>query len=114
MENGNLKNMVILKNLPSNIVDEAILVLKSNKKIRKLEKIEQNRNKTSIDKKVTNKDYILKEAQMIVNNYISKIESKEEKNIFNRDIKQKYEKLRKYAIIATIICAIQSVLLVTF
>ena len=40
METSNLKNMVVLKNLPSNIVDEAIIVLKANKKTKKLQKIE--------------------------------------------------------------------------
>ena len=35
METSNLKNMVVLKNLPSNIVDEAIIVLKANKKTKK-------------------------------------------------------------------------------
>ena len=39
METSNLKNMVVLKNLPSNIVDEAIIVLKANKKTKKLQKI---------------------------------------------------------------------------
>ena len=32
MEISNLRNMVILKNLPSNIVEEAIVVLKENQK----------------------------------------------------------------------------------
>ena len=40
METSNLKNMVVLKNLPSNIVDEAIIVLKTNKKAKKLQKID--------------------------------------------------------------------------
>ena len=39
METSKLKNMVVLKNLPSNIVDEAIIVLKTNKKVKKLQKI---------------------------------------------------------------------------
>ena len=49
MEASNLKNMVVLKNLPSNIVDEAIIVLKTNKKVKKLQKIEKN---NQIDKKI--------------------------------------------------------------
>ena len=39
MNQSNLKNMVVLKNLPSNIVEEAIVILKTNKKVKKLEKI---------------------------------------------------------------------------
>ena len=45
METSNMKNMVVLKNLPSNIVDEAIIVLKSNKKVKKLQKIEKKRKR---------------------------------------------------------------------
>ena len=38
MSQGNLKNMVVLKNLPSNLVEEAIVILKS-KNIREYIKI---------------------------------------------------------------------------
>ena len=38
METSNMKNMVVLKNLPSNLVEEAIIILKSSKKVKKLEK----------------------------------------------------------------------------
>ena len=43
MEASKLKNMVVIRNLPSNIVDEAIIVLKTSKKIKKLQKVENNR-----------------------------------------------------------------------
>ena len=93
METSNLKNMVVLKNLPSNIVDEAIIVLKANKKTKKLQKIE---NKKILENQENKKDkeYILKEAEMIVNNYISKIENKEnDKIIISKDTDGKYKKL---------------------
>lgn len=32
MNTGNLKNIVVLKDLPSNLVEEAIVVLKENQK----------------------------------------------------------------------------------
>lgn len=111
METGKLKNMVILRDLPSNLVDEAIIVLKSNKKIKKLEKIEKNRG-TSLEKTKKDKEYILKEAEMIVNEYMSKIENKDKKEIFNKEAKIKYKKLRKYAIVTTVICAIQTILMI--
>ena len=70
METSKMKNMVVLKNLPSNLVEEAIVILKSSKKVKKLEKIEKNKkiNKNETVKK--EKDYILKEAEMLVNSYI--------------------------------------------
>ena len=43
MPNNNLKNIVVLNNLPSNLIDEAIIILKSKKVARKLELID---NKT--------------------------------------------------------------------
>ena len=111
METSKLKNMVVLRNLPSNLVDEAIIVLKSNKKIKKLEKIEKNRG-ISLEKTKKDKEYILKEAEMIVNEYMSKIENKDKKEIFNKEAKIKYKKLRKYAIVTTVICAIQTILII--
>ena len=45
MESSNLKNMVVLRDLPSNIIDEAIIILKANKKVRKLQRVEKNKNK---------------------------------------------------------------------
>ncbi len=109
METSNLKNMVVLKNLPSNIVDEAIIVLKANKKTKKLQKIE---NKKILENQENKKDkeYILKEAEMIVNNYISKIENKEnDKIIISKDTNGKYKKLKKYAIATTLLCIIQAI-----
>lgn len=111
METGKLKNMVVLRNLPSNLIDEAIIVLKSNKKIRKLEKIEKNRS-SSIEKNKKDKEYIIKEAEIIVNEYMQKIENKDKKEIFNKEAKQKYKNLKKYAVITTIVCAIQTILLI--
>ena len=35
MEKSQMKNMVILKNLPSNLIEEAIVILKSNKYAKK-------------------------------------------------------------------------------
>lgn len=112
MESSKLKNIVVLKNLPSNIVDEAIIVLKANKKVKKLQKIEQNKNSTSNENDKKDKEYILKEAEMLVSNYISKIENNEKKNIFNKEAKVKYNKLKKYAIAITIMSILQAIIII--
>ena len=112
METSKLKNMVVLKNLPSNIVDEAIIVLKTNKKVKKLQKIEKNKNQVENENDKTDKEDILKEAEMIVNNYISKIENNEKKNIFNKEAKAKYSKLKKYAIGITIMSILQAIVII--
>lgn len=110
MESSNLKNMVVLKNLPSNIVDEAIIILKTNKKAKRLQKIEKAKNKVDNENEKKDKEYILREAEMIVNNYLMKIEKNESENTFNKDAK--YNKLKKYAIIITVMCILQAILLV--
>lgn len=35
MDVSNMKNIIVLKNLPSNLVEEAIVVLKENKKVKR-------------------------------------------------------------------------------
>ena len=92
MEASKLKNMVVIKNLPSNIVDEAIIVLKTSKKIKKLQKIEQNRTTSVNENTKKDKDYILKEAEMIVSDYISKIENDDWNDIFNNIYSNMYNK----------------------
>ena len=41
----NMKNMVVLKNLPSNIVDEAIVILKPNVKLKSLDLAENKKER---------------------------------------------------------------------
>ncbi len=112
MNQSNLKNMVILKNLPSNIVEEAIIILKSNKKIRQLEKIENNKTSENIKNMKKENNYIVKEAEMIVSNYISALEAKKkQKSINNKKINKKYTKVRNYAYIASLIIFIESLII---
>ncbi|MCI8384411.1 MAG: hypothetical protein HFJ33_06105 [Clostridia bacterium] len=117
METSNMKNMVVLKNLPSNLVEEAIIILKSSKKVKKLEKIERIEKKNKKEKNQNikkEKDYILKEAEMLVSNYLSKIESTQE-NKPNKKMKnnKKYHRLKNYAYLSTMIIIIQALLLIT-
>ena len=98
MNTENMKNMVVLKNLPSNIVDEAIVILKPNIKLKSIDLAE---NKKAGSKKIKNentdntKKYIINEAEMVISNYLSKIE-KEKKNTLkaNRRIENKYKRLK--------------------
>lgn len=112
MNQSNLKNMVVLKNLPSNIVEEAIVILKTNKKIKKLEKIEKNKVIEDTSNKTKENDYILKEAEMLVSNYISGLEEKKEaKKIKNQKMNQKYKRIKNYAYVASLIILIETMIL---
>ena len=89
MESSNLKNMVILRNLPSNLVEEAIIVLKTNKNAKKLEKIDKLEKKEIKNQKINEqkKDnkYILREAEMLVSSYIAKLENRNNKKLKSKE-----------------------------
>ncbi len=101
MNTEDMKNMIVLKNLPSNIVDEAIVILKPNIKLKSLDTIEKT-NKNKKTKKVgmqNPKKYIINEAEMVIGNYISKIENDKNKNIkINKKIETKCKRFRAIAI----------------
>ena len=108
MESNIMKNIVILKNLPSNLVEEAFVVLKENEKIQ----IEDLTNKESIARDINkntnekeSKEYIVKEAELLVENYLKDIEKR--KNEKSKDIwKLKYEKLKILNIFLVFLLAI--------
>lgn len=98
MDSKPMKNMVVLRNIPSNIVEEAFVVFKSNVKIHKAEKID-NKTLSSKEEKPKTKDYIIKEAELIVSDYISQIEKKEyELGNGNKRLKEKYKRLKALTI----------------
>ena len=75
MENSNMKNMVVLKNLPSNIVEEAIVVLKNNKKKNRMPSNKGKNGEVLMEtKKKEDKQYIIKEAEMVIASYIKELE----------------------------------------
>ena len=63
MNISQMKNIVVLKDLPSNLIDEAIVILKNGNKI----KIEN-------EKKEENYETAIKEAEFIVQSYIKNLE----------------------------------------
>lgn len=100
MESTDMKNMVVLKNLPSNMIDEAIIIFKETQKVKQKELIDKSQENNFSESKTKSKEYILREAEMLVSDYINKIENKRKKeNNFN--ISENYKKLKKYSIIST-------------
>ena len=101
MDSTNMKNMVVLKNLPSNIVDEAIVILKPNVKLKNMD-LAENKNANKKTKKQENKNpkkYIINEAEMIISNYLSSIEKEKKTNYrINKKIENKYKRLKVISI----------------
>ncbi len=69
MLRDNLRNIVVLKNIPSNMVEEAIVIVKAGN----LKESEKRKD----DKEVGNKEYIIEEAKRAVTEYIDTLDKKE-------------------------------------
>lgn len=106
MNKGQMKNIVVLKDLESNIVDEAIVILKNNSNIKKKETIENKNNKNLTEGENSNYDFVVKEAENIINEYIKAIEKpKDNKNNMSK-LAIKYKKLQ----ISSILLGITSII----
>lgn len=103
MESSDMKNMVVLKNLPSNMVEEAIVIFKENQKIREMKLIDKGRKSNLTETQVGLKECALKEAEMLVADYINKIEDKKNKKTYDRHTTLKYKSFKYYSIILTIL-----------
>lgn len=94
MDISKMKNIIVLKNVSSNIVEEAIVVLKENKKVSVCKYADDNKNNDNSD------NFIINQAESIVNNFVKKIEKKQgptKKDYLN--LKNKYLKLKKINIV---------------
>ena len=99
MEKCKMKNVVVLRNLPSNLIDEAFVVVKSKNVARSLERIDgKNEN---IDRKNKDNGYIVREAESVLSSYVSLVEKKDEKKI-DLGIKRRYNMLKIYGVLVTV------------
>lgn len=105
MKTENMKNIVVLRNLPSNMVEEALIILKPNLKIKEIDRIKRNSNEGIMNKTVNAKEYIVKEAELLVSNYISDLEKKNQ--IQNeKKMKKKYQHLKRTSVILAMFLSI--------
>lgn len=109
MESSDMKNMVVLKNLPSNMVEEAIIIFKENQRVGATEFIEKGRKTNSVEILTKSKECILKEAEMLVADYINKIEDKKRVEKSDKSI-IKYKRLKYYSMISTILFVISLII----
>lgn len=116
MEQTNLKNTIVLRDLPSNLIEEAVIVFKNKKTVREIEKIEKNNigNKDNKNKKIRkNNSYAIKEAELVINDYMTKMEEKRKnKNFTEKNINKKMKKLKIYNIVTTILITMETIFLI--
>lgn len=96
MDNNSMRNIVVLKDLPSNVIEEVFVILKKNQNVKKLQYIDKKHEEIEFDnKEKVNEDYIVKEAEMIVSEYISKLENDRlNKNSLETKLNKKYKKMK--------------------
>lgn len=101
MEKEAMKNIIVLKDLPSNMVEEAIVILKPNMKIEnKITKEKKKENiKVGAKNTLNSKEYIIKEAESVVSQYISNLEKPKQLEIKNQKLEAKYQRTKILSII---------------
>ena len=106
MNIGQMKNIVVLKDIPSNIVDEAIVILKNNDYTKKIALIDNKKTYTENEDNNKNYDFIINEAENVIKDYIKSIEKPKEIKMNINKIIIKYKKLRVYSFFLGIIAII--------
>ena len=87
MVNNKLKNIIVLKGMASNVVQEAIVVLKPNIDLENPRTY--NKEKNFVGKNNKKKSVVL-EAEYVINNYIKEIENTSTKRK-KRNLEKKYK-----------------------
>ncbi len=140
MKTDVMKNVIILKNLPSNLIDEAIVIVKDKKKIKDInysefikdggEKFSSSVNRQTSnrviqgymkeedlkkleDTKKEERKYVIKEAEIVVTNYLSKIDNKMPEKKIKR-LEKSYKRAKKMSIILGIISVISIICAIAF
>ncbi len=109
MNTNQMKNMIVLKNLPSNIVEEAIIILKNNKKIKSLDRVEKQTSNSM--EKQSSGEYIVKEAEIVIGNYLSKIEKEKQMKSYSvRQIENRYKRMKILSIVLGMIVIVNVII----
>lgn len=107
MNVSQMKNIVVLKNLPSNIVDEAIIILKNHNKVKKKEIIESAASARKFGENLDeDNELAVKEAELIIRDYLKSLENSKITRKNTNIIINKYRKLQVASILITIISII--------
>ena len=101
MQNNKMKNTIVLRGMASNVVDEAIVILKPHVKLKKMERTKNFREQNP------GKDVILREAEHVVTEYVDRIN---QDTLINQ--KNKLEKKNKMLQVISIVFFIAFVIAV--
>lgn len=94
MNASRMKNIIVLKDLPSNLVDEAIVILKSGNKVKNKEVIENKHSGNFSESSDGNYEIAIKEAEFLVEDYIKRLEKPKDSISNIKKMNIKYRKLQ--------------------
>ena len=97
LNESKMKNIIVLKDLPSNIVDEAIVILKSGNKIKNTKKVETASYSKFEEAENSSYEIAIKEAEFLVQNYMKNLEKPKDDASGMKKLKSKYQKLKIYS-----------------
>lgn len=110
------QNTIVLRNLPSNLIEEATIVFKNKKTVKEIEKAEKERKKQEStiipvkNKEGKRQSYAIKEAEMVIIDYVSGIEEKRKNiNLRNNKVNKKYKRLKIYSIATTALFLLETI-----
>lgn len=99
MNKCKMKNVVVLRNLPSNLIEEAFVVVKSKKIARSLERIDGKNEKVYSGCK--DDGFIVREAESVLSSYVSLVEKKDEKKV-DLGVRKRYKLLKIYGVLVSV------------
>lgn len=94
MKISQMKNIIVLKDLPSNLVDEAIVILKNGSKVKNKEIADKSHKSSFEEKQDENFEIAIKEAEYIVGDYMKKLEKPADNTSSLRKMRLQYKKLQ--------------------
>lgn len=103
-----MKNIIVLKDLPSNIVDEAIVILKAGSKVKDKVKKENNTIENIESTEDTSYEIAIKEAEFLVADYMKNLEKPKEDIAKTKSISAKYKKLKICSFFLGIVAVIRN------
>lgn len=108
MKISQMKNIIVLKDLPSNLVEEAIVILKKGSKVKNKEMADRSHKGGFEENSDGNYEIAIKEAEYIVGDYMKKLERSEESTSSLRKIRIGYKKMQICSVLLGIIALIRN------
>lgn len=101
-----MQNIVVLKEIPSNMVEEAIVILKPNIKLPQNKEKKKENVKVGAKAAKGTKEYIIREAEEVVSQYISNLEKPKQLEMTNQKLIAKYKRIKTISIVCAVVGAL--------